>query len=285
MPYKALLDQFRRDGYAVARGLFSTGEAEGYKDHFMALRTSGNHPLDHKGVDTAVGDPLREYPRMTHMHRWDLISLEWLTDPRLNRCMTRILGREPYAVQSMLYFKPPGSRGQALHQDQFYLKVRPGTCMAAWMALDRSDEENGCLQVVPGSQDLPILCTERADTSTSFTDIAAPLPEGMARVPVIMEPGDVAFFPGALIHGSCPNSSKERFRRALAGHYVAGEAEKVSAYYHPILRMDGTEVELGASEGGGPCGVWVDRDGNPEVEMRPVGAWQPHMQGIGEASS
>ena len=95
MPYKALLDQFRRDGYAVARGLFSTGEAEGYKDHFMALRTSGNHPLDHKGVDTAVGDPLREYPRMTHMHRWDLISLEWLTDPRLNRCMTRILGREP----------------------------------------------------------------------------------------------------------------------------------------------------------------------------------------------
>ena len=88
-----------------------------------------------------------------------------------------------------------------------------------------------------------------------------------------------------LIHGSCPNSSKERFRRALAGHYVAGEAEKVSAYYHPILRMDGTEVELGASEGGEPCGVWVDRDGNPEVEMRPVGAWQPHMQGIGEASS
>ena len=66
---------------------------------------------------------------------------------------------------------------------------------------------------------------------------------------------------------------------------MAGEAEKVSAYYHPILRMDGTEVELGASEGGGPCGVWVDRDGNPEVEMRPVAAWQPHMQGIGEAAS
>lgn len=281
---QALLDQFRRDGYAVARGLFSTAEAEGYKAHFMALRAAGDHPLDHKGVDTADSDPLREYPRMTHMHRWDRISLEWLTHPRLNRCMTKILGREPYAVQSMLYFKPPGSRGQALHQDQFYLKVRPGTCMAAWMALDRSDEENGCLQVVPGSQDLPILCTERADTSTSFTDIAAPLPEGMARVPVVMEPGDVAFFPGGLIHGSFPNNSKERFRRALAGHYVAGEAEKVSAYYHPVLRMDGTEVEMGASEGGGPCGVWVDVDGKPEVEMRPAGAWQPHMQGLGEAS-
>ena len=30
---------------------------------------------------------------------------------------------------------------------------------------------------------------------------------------------------------------------------------------------------------------WVDgEDGKPEVEMRPAGAWQPHMQGIGEAS-
>ena len=153
------------------------------------------------------------------------------------------------------------------------------------MALDRADEGNGCLQVVPGSHDLPILCTERADTSTSFTDIAAPLPEGMARVPLIMEPGDVVFFPGALIHGSFPNTSRDRFRRAITGHYVAGEAEKVSAYYHPVLRMDGTEVELGASEGGGPCGVWVDgENGKPEVEMRPAGAWQPHMQGIGEAS-
>jgi phytanoyl-CoA hydroxylase len=31
--------------------------------------------------------------------------------------------------------------------------------------------------------------------------------------------------------------------------------------------MDGTPVELGTSEGGGSCGVWVERDGEPAIEL------------------
>ena len=46
-----------------------------------------------------------------------------------------------------------------------------------------------------------------------------------------------------------------------------GSAEKVSKYYHPVLRMDGSVVKLGNSERGGPCGVWVEEDGQPVVEM------------------
>ena len=56
-----------------------------------------------------------------------------------------------------------------------------------------------------------------------------------------MAAGDVLFFNGSVIHGSFPNASRDRFRRALIGHYVAGEAEKVSQFYHPVLRMDGSE--------------------------------------------
>ncbi|NLC57309.1 MAG: phytanoyl-CoA dioxygenase family protein [Armatimonadetes bacterium] len=267
-----MLDTLQRlrwvtDGYAVARGLFSVAEAERLRDHYMELRRRGAYPGDAAGVDAGDSDPLKQYPRMIHMHRWDEVSRRWLLDPRLNACMTSLLGREPYAVQSMLYFKPPGARGQALHQDQFYLRVQPGTCIAAWMALEPCDSENGCLQVVPGTQHLPLLCTEPADTRVSFTDITVPLPEGVAPVPVPLEPGDVLFFNGSLIHGSGPNSSRDRFRRALIGHYAVGEAEKVARYYHPVLRMDGSVVPLGVSEGGGPCGVWVDRDGRPGVQL------------------
>ena len=82
-----------------------------------------------------------------------------------------------------------------------------------------------------------------------------------------MAPGDVLFFHGTLVHGSYPNSSAARFRRALIGHYIAGEAEQVGVYYHPVLRMDGSLVELAASAGGDPCGVWVERDGSPAVRM------------------
>jgi hypothetical protein len=252
----------------------------------MALREGKEHPGDFAGVPVqrSLGDslktgdhlyedkpdPLKQYPRMIHMHRWDEASLKWMIEKRINEVLTALLGREPYAVQTMLYFKPPGARGQALHQDQAYLKVQPGTCMAAWMALDACDEANGCMQVVPGSHKWDTLCNIPADTTQSFTDVTVPLPEGVKPVPVIMQAGDVLFFNGQLVHGSFANTTTDRFRRSLIGHYIVGEAEKVAQFYHPVLRMDGSAVELGKSEGGGACGVWVERDGQPVIEMQGI---------------
>lgn len=261
---KAHAQQFSAEGYTVVSGLFSAEETAFYNEHFEAMR---QHEV--KLEDTKdPSDPLTVYPRLMQPHRRDEISLRWLLDDRLNQCLTGLLGQEPYAVQTMFYFKPAGGRGQALHQDQYYLRVQPGTCMAAWMALDVIDEENGCLQVVPGSHTWPLLCTVKGDTSISFTDVTVELPEGETPVPVRMQPGDVLFFNGQLVHGSFPNTSKDRFRRSLIGHYIVGEAEQIYRWYHPALRMDGTPVELGVSEAGGTCGVWVDEYGQPVVEMQ-----------------
>jgi phytanoyl-CoA hydroxylase len=262
--------QWDDDGYAVVEGLFSAEETERLRDHFMDLRSKGEYPGDFGGVDPQSDDPLKRFPRMIHMHRWDEASLRWLIDTRINEAITAFTAEEPYAVQTMLYFKPAGARGQALHQDQFYLRAKPGTCVAAWMALDRCDIENGCMQVVPGSHKLPLLCTATADITQSFTDVTVPLPEDVSPVPVLMEAGDVLFFHGQLIHGSFPNTSSDRFRRALIGHYITGDSRQVAQYYHPVLRMDGSEVPLETSPDGGPCGVWVERNGKSEVEMREI---------------
>jgi ectoine hydroxylase-related dioxygenase (phytanoyl-CoA dioxygenase family) len=267
-PDSAQAEQFQQEGYVLARQLFSEEEVARLIDHYMTLRAAGSYPGDTAGVDVTSHDPLKRYPRMIHMHRWDELSLRWMIDERLNRWMTALLGRTPFAVQTMLYFKPAGARGQALHQDQYYLRVQPGTCLAAWLSLDPSDEENGCLQVVPGTHNLPVLCTTQADTTQSFTDVTVPIPEGMSSIPIVMGAGDVLFFNGQLVHGSYPNRSRDRFRRSLIGHYIVGEAEKVAQFYHPVLRMDGTPVELGVSERGGACGVWVEEDGRPVVEMQ-----------------
>jgi len=109
--------QFDNQGFLNVRGLFSDTEVRQFRQHFMDLRAAGSYPGDSAGVDNASNDPLKKYPRMIHMHRWDQLSLNWMLDSRLRDCMTDMLGRVPYAVQTMLYFKPPGARGQALHQD------------------------------------------------------------------------------------------------------------------------------------------------------------------------
>lgn len=255
---------FEGEGYWIERALFSESEVIEMRVHFGRMNEEKRGALD---VEVAAGDPLGVYPRIMMPHRFDDVSLRFLIDPRLDGVMTEILGASPVAVQTMFYFKPPGARGQALHQDNFYLLAKPGTCVGAWLAVDDCDDENGCLQVVPGSQDLPVLCTVEADTRVSFTDVTVPVPPGLSILPVPMNAGDVLFFNGSLIHGSGPNTSAERFRRCLIGHYVTAESTEVSKWYHPCLRMDGTVVELEAAEGGGMCGTYVEG----ELEMVEVG--------------
>jgi hypothetical protein len=260
-------EQYRAQGFVMVEKLFDKAEVDVLRDHFMTLRENGVYPGDFDGVDITSTDPLKKYPRMIHMHRWDEASLKWVLDKRIGDVLTEIEGVEPFAVQTMLYFKPAGARGQALHQDQFYLRAKPGTCVAAWLALDDCDEENGCMRVVQGSHQWPLLCTEKADTTKSFTDVTVPVPDGETVLPVIMKAGDVLFFHGQLVHGSYPNLSETRFRRALIGHYITGNAEQVAEFYHPALRMDGTLVDLETAPGGGPCGFWAGSD----IKMRDDG--------------
>jgi phytanoyl-CoA hydroxylase len=271
-----LIQQWQTDGYAIARQLFNPEETATYRDHFAALNDSRTEPGKHDGSTLTDKDPLKKYPRMIHMHRWDELSLRWMVDARINAHIQALTGAgEPYAVQTMLYFKPAGARGQALHQDNVYLRAQPSTCIAAWLALDDCDIENGCLQVVPGSHTWPLLCNIKADTTQSFTDVTVPIPEGQEVRPMIMKAGDVMFFNGQLVHGSFPNTSDTRFRRALIGHYIQGDANAVYKWYHPVVRMDGTVLEFAQSPDGSECGVWTEVDGRKSIEMTDmkVGAW------------
>ena len=148
---------FDTKGYLVVSGLFSDSEIKHFRQHYEAMRVeqAKERTANMQAIHTDdAADPLLEYPRIMQPHRHDETSLQWLIDPRIRDSLTHLLGREPFAVQTMFYFKPPGARGQALHQDQYYLRVQPGTCIATWMAVDDCDEENGCLRVVPGSQRL-----------------------------------------------------------------------------------------------------------------------------------
>ncbi|WP_038473938.1 phytanoyl-CoA dioxygenase family protein [Fimbriimonas ginsengisoli] len=261
----AEFDAGSRDGYFVARDLFTPEEVAEIRETFMEMNANG--PVE--GLSEIVGgrgeytpdDPLRFYPRMMQPHFHPELPVgpvakKYMLDPRLRPYLRAFMGDEPVAVQSMFYFKPPMARGQELHQDNYYLRVKPGTCMAAWLAIDDADFENGGMKVVPGSQDLEIACPSQADASISFTtDFVAP-PEGMSAVHVDLKAGDVLFFNGSIIHGSSPNSSATRFRRSLIFHYVPLSSEEVGKWYGIAMEtFDGDKVEIQGATGSGPCGT------------------------------
>lgn len=265
MVAKQVLKDYERDGFAIARGLFSPEEAEYYAKYFTDMVERGGDGWAEGGVHPTDPDPLKRYPRLLQPHRGDDVAFAWMIEPRVREHLTTLMGREPFAVQTMVYFKAPGARGQNLHQDNMYLLVEPGTCMAAWMALDDCDEENGCMVLVPNTNGLPVMCqVERPGLSErQWGDIETPLPPGTAALPALMKKGDVLFFNGSVIHGSYENRSATRFRRTMIGHYIAAETKQVAKYYFPVFRMDGSRLDdeaLERAKEGGPCGVYEGGD-------------------------
>ena len=247
---------FQRDGFAVVRQLFSPDEACNLRDHFMGMHADGGVAgyFEPKSAEE-TRDILQRYPRVMHPHRFDEASKQAMLDARLHDVLRDLFGEEPLAAQSMMYFKPPGARGQALHQDNFYLQVSPGTCIAAWVPLDDADEENGGLFIAPGTHTGEIQCPHVADLTKSFTAEEVDIPAGTRAVAVDLKQGDVLFFNGSVIHGSYPNTSSTRFRRAFICHYVGASTTEMSAGYYPLHAFDGETVLRAASQGGGVCGT------------------------------
>jgi ectoine hydroxylase-related dioxygenase (phytanoyl-CoA dioxygenase family) len=249
--------EFEENGFVVVRGLYTAAEIDALCAEFTALHAAGPVPghFEPRATETdGPADPLHAHPRVLHPHRINALSLRCLLDPRLRSVLETLLGEEVLAAQSMFYFKPPGARGQALHQDNFYLRVEPGTCVAAWIACDVIDRENGGLEVVPGTHRMDLFCPEEADAALSFAREYVPPPPGLTAVPIDMEPGDVLFFNGSLVHGSGPNHSADRFRRSFIGHYVGRSTTRIGGFYR-TLTMSGEPVALPESESGGPCGT------------------------------
>jgi phytanoyl-CoA hydroxylase len=265
-----LVDEFDRDGFAVARQLLSPTEVSEIREAFMELAkdgpVAGISEFRHGAGSYQPGDPLAKYPRMMHPHVHaefpvGPISRRYMLDARLREILTRFLRDEPLAVQSMFYFKPPGARGQDLHQDNFYLRVKPGTCLAAWIALDDADRDNGGMVCVPHTQNLEIACPEKADSSKFFTTEHVEPPPGYAPVPVDLKAGDVLLFNGSVIHGSYPNTSATRFRRSLIFHYLPQNSQELSHWYKQPMTFDGEVIDIATATGGGPCGTLVEAGG------------------------
>jgi hypothetical protein len=259
---QTVADIYRRDGIVQVPGLLDAAEVEQVKAAFMDQVAADLSLAIDDGVPD--DDPLARYPRFVHPHRrTDVaagrIALDLMLDSRILDVVNVLIG-PALGAQSMFYFKPPGARGQAMHQDNLFLRADPETCLAAWIAVDDVDAANGGLAVVPGSHRTELLCPEPADLTESFTNAEVAVPDGLSKVQTKMTAGDVLFFHGSVVHGSRPNSTADRFRRALIFHYVPEDSVEIASFYNPLVRPDRRTTVLPEAIGGGPCGEYADAE-------------------------
>jgi non-heme Fe2+,alpha-ketoglutarate-dependent halogenase len=110
------------------------------------------------------------------------------------------------------------------HQDGAYWGLNPPKVTTAWIALSPSTLENGCMQVMPGTQkmQLPQRETYALDNALSRgQEIALEVDESKA-VALTLDAGDMSLHHIGIAHGSKANSSDQP-RIGIAVRYIAPE--------------------------------------------------------------
>ncbi|MBI4552875.1 MAG: phytanoyl-CoA dioxygenase family protein [Candidatus Latescibacteria bacterium] len=299
---------YHEQGFVIIRGLVSSREVAELRRHTEALMYGR---ITVEGVEPPPAGLSREeqaqhWLRVHMLHRKLDIHERFLLHPRMLDVLETLIGPDVLALQTMLFLKPPGREGQGYHQDSYYIPTYPDTLCGAWLAIDRADEENGCVWLIPGSHHEPIYpdrhkigqnhadgairdltviehASATDDSINGLTPIAAKYPG--QEIPAVLDPGDVMIFHSHLLHRSHTNRSQTRFRRAFVGHYCNARSwvpwnhgmpfEGPSANYLHILARGNTHLPYAKPKFGTPCAA---------LNPRPVtaGTPPPMMMGNGK---
>lgn len=193
---------FRREGFLIYdRPVFGQAQFDALKQHF-------EDKLD------ALPDGYRP-EAMDVPHFTDLKLFDWLMSDDVLDLVEPILGPNIALWSSHFICKPKGDGKRVpWHEDSAYWKGRitPMEVCTVWLAIDPSTRENGCMYVVPRTQDNGFSDYEPVDATANVfsTEITPSQRRDALAVPCELQPNQASLHDGKLIHGSPANTSNLR---------------------------------------------------------------------------
>jgi Phytanoyl-CoA dioxygenase (PhyH) len=211
-------ETYERDGVLFPLPLLSPGEAAGVLARVEELILR-----------------VREPHRLGNLHLYFPWMLGLASHPALLDMAEALLGPDLLIAGSVLLNKPPHDPAFASwHQDNTYATF----FLSAWIALTGSNEENGCMRVVPGTQvhgRMPHV------VSTDVHNMLARAPQLVAKVDeraalsVVLKAGQYSLHHPAIIHGSGPNRSA----MARTGFVVRFATPRIADAKNLVVRVRG----------------------------------------------
>ena len=151
-------------------------------------------------------------------------------DSRILDAVEDVIGPNILAAGSTLFIKEPDSQGFiSWHQDARYAGMEPHNWVTGWLAISNVTEENGCMQMIPGSHIPPLrdhVDTYGEDNLLTRGQTVEGIDESKA-VTVPLRPGQFSLHHPRIVHGSGPNRSTERRIGFALQSYIATDVKQV----------------------------------------------------------
>lgn len=218
-----LVEPYEREGYVIVRNVLDENLVAEGREHIDWLLKKNPH--------------LRPEQLGHHLMTQDAFWVRLASDDRLLDVAEQFLGPDLGLFASHYIAKPPLT-GKAVpwHQDGSYWPLDPMRVITFWLALDRSDEENGCLKVVPRTHRDNLIALEDyvPQTEENAFEIAMDpnTIDESKSVSLILNPGDISIHHPNVTHGSHTNSSP-RWRRGLTIRYIPTSTRITRERPHP----------------------------------------------------
>lgn len=236
-------EQYRRDGYAVVKGVFSAAEAAEQAAAFDRLHAEGRkHPKSyrHGNLLYRIADDAA-HGRIVRLVQWPSYVDPLLDRVRLDRRMLEIvaplIGTTLKQIINQMHWKPPGAAAEfGWHQDIRFRRPRAAyrrpavSYVQTGIAIDPHRKENGAMRIIPGSHRLGELKLggdgRIMDRTMSDDDLVRAGLDPTTAIDLEMDAGDVALWHLHLVHGSGPNRAAIDRRFYLNGYVVADNCDR-----------------------------------------------------------
>ena len=179
----------------------------------------------------------------------------FLDHPSILPKVKELIGENIYVWSSAFFPKTAGDgKFISFHQDNPYWQLSNDKVVTVWIALTRSDESNGALQLVPKSHKIGIINNLDVENSresylqsiktTSKNDLLSfnqNLDKFMIDNPahaVILNPGEFSIHHLNTVHGSDINKSKKN-RIGFAIRYISSESQHVEVNEDWAIHISG----------------------------------------------
>ena len=222
----SLQQEYDENGYVIVRNAIDADLARETAEHvhWLVARNPGVRP-EKFGHNMLVTDPF--------MHR--LVG-----DDRLVDIVEQFIGSN-VAMWAAHYIAKPPMHGQRVlwHQDGSYWPLEPMEVTTIWLAATESTRENGCMRVLPGTQNNRLLSRKEMidvkDGKNVLESGIHPSQIDDSRVVNLeLQPGDVSVHNPKIIHGSEANTS-DNWRIGLTLRYIPTSTRVKRETDHAIL--------------------------------------------------